>query len=141
MTQSISAGIATGFIKFTTTDSNVVTLTNVTGDFDTSSQLYVDGVGIGKTPNNIESIAGIVKNLDNSTPNTKISIKERLSNTIAISNYEYETKENAKKQTIYLLKPSYLQQFLNDMRSEMAYDDSSQYVNKNLIRTANTRVS
>ena len=141
VTQSISAGIATGFIKFTTTDSNVVTLTNVTGDFDTSSQLYVDGVGIGKTPNNIESIAGIVKNLDNSTPNTKISIKERLSNTIAISNYEYETKENAKKQTIYLLKPSYLQQFLNDMRSEMAYDDSSQYVNKNLIRTANTRVS
>ena len=150
VTQAISAGIATGVIKFTTTDSNVVTLINVTGDFDTSSQLYIDGVGIGKTPNNIESIAGIVKNLDGSTvvggavevpSNNKISIKERLSNTIAISNYEYETKENAKKQTIYLLKPSYLQQFLNDMRSEMAYDDSSQYVNKNLIRTANTRVS
>jgi len=60
---------------------------------------------------------------------------------IAVSNYTYEVKENEKKQTIYLLKPSYLQQFLNDMRSEMAYDDSSQYVNKNLIRTANTRVS
>ena len=58
-----------------------------------------------------------------------------------ISNYVYEVKENEKKQTIYILKPSYLQQFLNDMRSEMAYDDSSQYVNKNLIRTANTRVS
>jgi hypothetical protein len=151
VTQAISAGIATGVIKFTTTDSNVVTLINVvTGDFDTSSQLYIDGVGIGKTPNNIESIAGIVKNLDDSTvvggavevpSNNKISIKERLSNTIAISNYEYETRENQKKETIYLLKPSYLQQFLNDMRTEMAYSDSSQFVNKSLIRTQNTRVS
>ena len=150
VTQAISAGIATGVIKFTTTDSNVVTLINVvTGDFDTSSQLYIDGVGIGKTPNNIESIAGIVKNLDDSTvvggavevpSNNKISIKERLSNTIAISNYEYETRENQKKETIYLLKPSYLQQFLNDMRTEMSYSESSQYINKSLIRTENTRI-
>ena len=58
-----------------------------------------------------------------------------------ISNYDYEIKENEKKETIYLLKPSYLQQFLNDMRSEMVYSDSSQFVNKSLIRTQNTRVS
>ena len=58
-----------------------------------------------------------------------------------ISNYVYEVRENEKKETIYLLKPSYLQQFLNDMRSEMTYSDSSQYVNKNLIRTENTRLS
>lgn len=58
-----------------------------------------------------------------------------------ISNYDYEIKENQKKETIYLLKPSYLQQFLNDMRSEMVYSDSSQFVNKSLIRTQNTRIS
>jgi hypothetical protein len=66
---------------------------------------------------------------------------ERSNITSTISNYVYEVKENEKKQTIYILKSSYLQQFLNDMRSEMAYDDSSQYVDKYLIRTQNTRIS
>jgi len=84
---------------------------------------------------------GIPKISDSSDISATVSIKERLTNTIAISNYEYETRENQKKQTIYLLKPSYLQQFLNDMRTEMVYDDSSQYVDKSLIRTQNTRVS
>lgn len=58
-----------------------------------------------------------------------------------ISNYVYETRENQKKETIYLLKPSYLQQFLNDMRTEMVYSESSQFVNKTLIKTENTRVT
>ena len=58
-----------------------------------------------------------------------------------ISNYAYEIKENEKKETIYILKPFYLQQFLNDMREEMVYSDSSEFVNKSLIRTQNTRVS
>ena len=66
---------------------------------------------------------------------------EKSNITNRISNYEYEIKENEKKETIFLLKPSYLQQFLNDMRSEMAYSDSSQFVNKSLIRTQNTRIS
>ena len=66
---------------------------------------------------------------------------ERSNITTTISNYVYEVRENEKKETIFLLKPSYLQQFLNDMRSEMTYNDSSQYVNKNLIRTENTRLS
>ena len=59
---------------------------------------------------------------------------------VAISNYAYETRENQKKETIYLLKPSYLQQFLNDMRTEMVYSESSQFVNKTLIKTKNTRI-
>ena len=60
---------------------------------------------------------------------------------VAISNYAYETRENQKKETIYLLKPSYLQQFLNDMRTEMVYSESSQFVNKTLIKTENTRIT
>ena len=57
-----------------------------------------------------------------------------------ISNYEYETRINDKKSSIYILKRSFLQQFLTDIRNEMTYKRSSQYVNDNLIRTENTRV-
>jgi hypothetical protein len=58
-----------------------------------------------------------------------------------ISNYEYEAIKNNKKRSIYILKKAYLQQYLNDMRRIMYYDKSSQYVNKTLIRTENTRVT
>ena len=58
-----------------------------------------------------------------------------------ISNYEYEVRKNDAKRSIYLLKESYLQQFLNDMRQEMIYSRSSEYVNENLIRTENTRIT
>ena len=84
---------------------------------------------------------GIPKISDSSNISATVSVKERLSNTITISNYEYEIRENQKKQTIYILKPSYLQQFLNDMRTEMVYSESSQFVNKTLIKTENTRVT
>ena len=59
----------------------------------------------------------------------------------SISNYEYEVKENNKKSSIYILKPSYLQQFLNDMREIMIYGRSSEYISDDLIRTENTRVT
>jgi hypothetical protein len=58
-----------------------------------------------------------------------------------ISNYEYEVIKNNNKRTIYILKKSYLQQYLNDMRKIMYYDKSSQYIDKTLIRTENTRVT
>ena len=58
-----------------------------------------------------------------------------------ISNWEYETIQNNKKSSIYLLKQGYLQQFLNDMREIMVYGISSEYVNESLIRTENTKVT
>jgi hypothetical protein len=58
-----------------------------------------------------------------------------------VTNWEYEVRENDKKSSIYLLKRTYLQQFLNDMRQIMLYDRSSQYVTENLARTENTRVT
>jgi hypothetical protein len=58
---------------------------------------------------------------------------------VGISNYEYETLKNEEKRSIYLLRPDYLQQYLNDMRTIMYYEKSSQYVDKKLIRTENTR--
>ena len=56
-----------------------------------------------------------------------------------ITNYEYESELNNKKSSIYLLKPGYIQQFLNDMRVNMLYGNSSEYVSERLIRTENTK--
>jgi len=58
---------------------------------------------------------------------------------IGITNYEYEVRKNNDKRSIYILKKSYLQQYLNDMRTIMSYDKSSQFVDRKLIRTENTR--
>ena len=58
-----------------------------------------------------------------------------------ISNWEYETLENDKKRSIYLLKRMYLQQFLNDMRNIMIYQKSSQRINDRLAKTENTKVT
>lgn len=60
---------------------------------------------------------------------------------VGVTNYEYETEENLKKQNIYVLKKRYLQQFMIDMKNEMTYKKSSQYVNDKLIRTENTRIT
>ena len=57
---------------------------------------------------------------------------------IGVSNYEYEVLKNNEKRGIYVLKPIYLQQVLNDTRKAMTYDKSSQYVNDKLIKTENT---
>lgn len=60
---------------------------------------------------------------------------------VGISNYEYEVLKNNDKRSIYVLKPRYLQQVINDTRKAMIYDRSSQYVNDTLIKTENTKVS
>jgi hypothetical protein len=73
-------------------------------------------------------------------PDPNISI-QTLNPVVGISNYEYETRKNEEKRSIYLLKTEYLQQYLNDMRRIMYYDRSSQYIDKKLIRTENTRVT
>jgi hypothetical protein len=57
-----------------------------------------------------------------------------------ITNYEYEILKNNEKRSIYILKPIYLQQYLNDFRKIMFYDRSSQYVNDKLVETENTNI-
>ena len=56
-----------------------------------------------------------------------------------VTNYEYESKLNDEKRSIYIISPGYLQVFLNDMRDIMRYTDSSQFINTSLIKTENTR--
>lgn len=57
----------------------------------------------------------------------------------SVTNYEFEIKKNNDKRGIYLLKPIYLQQVINDTRKAMTYGRSSQYVNDKLIKTENTK--
>ena len=56
-----------------------------------------------------------------------------------VTNFEYETRINEDKRGIYLLKPIYLGQYLNDMRQIMRYQDSSQFVSNRVVKTENTR--
>ena len=56
-----------------------------------------------------------------------------------VTHYEYEANINEDKRNITVLRPSYKNIFLLDMRKIMTYSKSSQYVNGNLVRTENTR--
>lgn len=54
---------------------------------------------------------------------------------VGVGNYQFEVRKNDAKRSIYILKPSYLQQVITDMRKAMTYDQSSQYVNEKVIKT------
>ena len=56
-----------------------------------------------------------------------------------VTNYEYEATINEDKRNITILRPSYLNIFLADMRDIMTYSKSSQYVSSKIVRTENTR--
>ena len=72
-----------------------------------------------------------------SNPSNK---KLNLNPVTTVTNYEHEINLNEAKREIFLLKPSYLQQFLLDFRQQMIYTKSSEFVNSRLIRTENTRI-
>ena len=74
-------------------------------------------------------------------PDTSNEETATLNPVIGVTNWEYEVLKNNKKSSIYLLKINYLQQFLNDMRDIMVYQQSSQRIDDRLIRTENTKVS
>ena len=59
----------------------------------------------------------------------------------AISNYEYETLKNEEKRKIFVLKNGFLQQFLDDFKEIMTYDESSQRIDDNTAQTENLNIS
>jgi hypothetical protein len=67
------------------------------------------------------------------------NVKVDLNPVTGISNYEYEVRKNEDKRLIYTLKPDYLQAYIGDLRRIMHYEKSSQYINKRLAATENTR--
>ena len=58
----------------------------------------------------------------------------------AVTNLEYEHTENDKKREIDVLRESYLQMFINDLRDVVRYDKSSSYITSSLAATENTNV-
>ena len=56
-----------------------------------------------------------------------------------VTNYEHESNLNEDKRNITLLRPSYLELFVSDMRRIMTYSRSSQYVTNKVVQTENTR--
>ena len=60
---------------------------------------------------------------------------------VGVSNYDYETKINDEKGKIFVLREEYLQEFLNDMREIMIYNESSEYLNDKTIQTENTNIT
>ena len=60
--------------------------------------------------------------------------------TIPISNYQYETRLNNKKRSIYVLRRSYLVQFITDMRKMMKYKGSTQFVTELTKKSDNIRI-
>ena len=60
---------------------------------------------------------------------------------VGISNYEYETRINEEKSKIFIIREEYVSQFLDDMKSIMAYSESSEFLDENTIRTENTNIT
>ena len=58
-----------------------------------------------------------------------------------ISNYEYETRLNDEKRSIYILREEYVQQFLNDIREIMTYAKSSEYIDGRTAQTENIYIT
>ena len=69
------------------------------------------------------------------------NINAELNPVRGVTHYEYESILNEEKRNIDVLRLEYLQQFLNDIRNEMIYKRSSQFVNDKLAKTENTRVT
>ena len=60
---------------------------------------------------------------------------------LGINNFEYETRLNDEKRSIFVLREEYLQQFLNDMRELMTYDESSEFIDERTAQTENTNIT
>ncbi len=58
--------------------------------------------------------AGIIVAQDFTIPNPDIPTSF-ISPVVGVTNFEYETNKNDEKRNIFMLRPSYLNQFLNDM--------------------------
>jgi len=70
-----------------------------------------------------------------------VSVIKTLNPVVGVSNFEYETRKNTEKRSIFILRPQYLQLYINDLRRIMYYENSSQFVDKKLIRTENTKLT
>ena len=60
---------------------------------------------------------------------------------VGVSNYEYETRLNDDKRNINILREENLQDFLDDMRNIMTFQESSEYLDDVTIQTENSNIT
>ena len=60
---------------------------------------------------------------------------------VGISNFIYETRLNEEKRNINILREEFLQDFLDDMRQIMTYQDSSEFVDQQTIQAENLNIT
>lgn len=100
--------------------------------FETTEVKNSDGVTILEKGKIVDS------NFTIPNPNTPTAT---LNPVIGISNFEYETRLNDRKRSIFILREEYLQEFINDIRQIMTYEESSEFIDQRLIQTENTNIT
>ena len=77
------------------------------------------------------------------TTNTLGGTAQLIQETIGypVTNLQYETNKNEEKRKIDLLKPGYLQQFINDFKDSVKYTKHSKYITSSLIESENTEIN
>ena len=77
------------------------------------------------------------------TTNTLGGTAQLIQETIgyAVNNLEYEVGKNEEKRKIDVLKPGYLQEFLNDFRDSVRYSKHARYLSPELTITDNTEIN
>ena len=100
--------------------------------FETTELKNSDGVTI------LEKGKVVDSNFTIPNPNTPTAT---LNPVIGISNFEYETRLNDRKRSIFILREEYLQEFINDIRQIMTYEESSEFIDQRLIQTENTNIT
>ena len=132
-TATNNSNIASNTIYVLTNKSNIIV-----GDF------YFDGNNkIKITQVNLQSIELESPITQSVTKDQILTFDRHNVSTIAnpiipVTNYEYESKKNNDKRLIYILKPEYLSEVIKDMKRELFYDLSSQYIDDTTIKTENT---
>ena len=59
----------------------------------------------------------------------------------SVTNLDYEVIKNEEKRNIDVLKPAYLQEFINDFRDSVRYSKHASYLSPELIITDNTEIN
>jgi len=142
------------YTNTSTSNANVgaqtITITGVTniiypGDLilNGNDKITISQVSVNNNTTNITLSSPITSPISSGSILTfnRTNVVDLQNPVVGISNYEYEVRKNNDKRSIYVLKSIYLQQIITDIKREMVYDQSSQYVNDNLIKTENTRAS
>ena len=60
---------------------------------------------------------------------------------VPVTNYEFEIRKNEERRNIDLLRPSYLQNFINDLRDVVRYSKNSNYITSSLATTEITNLT